>query len=406
MDSEKRMLDGNAAATEALRLARVGVISAYPITPQSPIAEDLSELVAAGKLAARYIRVESEHTAMSCAIGAQLTGVRSATATSSVGLALMHEVLGVASGCRLPLVMPVINRALVSPWSLWCDHQDSMAERDSGWLQFYAENVQEVLDFLLLAYRIAEHEDVLLPAMVCFDGFFLSHSTQPVEVPSQKAVDAFLPAYKAKNLYLDPNDPMFINNLTSPDEFSEMRFQQLLAFKHSLEVMPGILEEFFKRFGRRYGMVEAYQCEAADAVLVTLGSMSGTAKHVARQMRREGEKVGVLRIVSFRPFPVQEIRKVLKGKEVIGVVDRSGGLGAQGGPLWLEVKSAVSAEGAKIHNYVAGLGGRDITEKTMQEIFSELLTAGSGSDAGPKKSWLDTREDALCIRKCKNNVRN
>ena len=193
--SHYKMLDGNAAAVEAMKMARVKVISAYPITPQSSISEKLSDLVDAGELDAKYIRVESEHTAMSCAVGAQLTGVRAATATSSVGLALMHEILNVASGCRVPIVMPVVNRSLASPWSLWCDHQDSMAERDSGWLQFYCENVQDVFDTLLCAYRIAEDRRVQTPAMVCLDGFFLSHSMQKVLLPEQDEVDGFLGEY-------------------------------------------------------------------------------------------------------------------------------------------------------------------------------------------------------------------
>jgi len=404
----KKMLDGNGAATEALQLARVGVISAYPITPQSPIAEKLSELVASGELKARYIRVESEHTAMSAAIGAQLTGVRAATATSSVGLALMHEVLGVAAGCRVPIVMPIVNRALVSPWSLWCDHQDAMAERDSGWLQFYAESVQEVLDFILIAYKIAEHDDVLLPGMVCMDGFFLSHSTQPVLVPDKAAVDDFLPPYRCKNLYLDPKDPMFINNLISPDEFSEMRYQQKVAFDNAEKVIPAVQEEFYKRFGREYRVLDAHRCDDADVVLVTIGSMAGTAKHTANRMREEGKRVGVVRIVSFRPFPYRELGAVLKGKKAVGVLDRSAGLGAQGAPVWLETVSAVPGDKSNIYSYVAGLGGRDITEKTVQDIFGQLLRVGEDPSLAPGTvtPWIDTRENAMDIRRIRTNDTN
>lgn len=401
----KKMLDGNGAATEALQLARVGVISAYPITPQSPIAEKLSELVASGELKARYIRVESEHTAMSAAIGAQLTGVRAATATSSVGLALMHEVLGVAAGCRVPIVMPIVNRALVAPWSLWCDHQDAMAERDSGWLQFYAESVQEVLDFVLIAYKIAEHDDVLLPAMVCMDGFFLSHSTQPVQVPVPSAVDDFLPPYKCKNLYLDPKDPMFINNLISPDEFSEMRYQQKVAFDNAEKVIPVVQDEFYNAFGREYRVLETHRCDDADVVLVTIGSMAGTAKHTANRMREEGKRVGVVRIVSFRPFPHREMDKALKGKRAVGVLDRSSGLGAQGAPVWLETVSAVSDGKSNIYSYVAGLGGRDITEKTVKTVFEQLLKVGNDPSLAPETvtPWIDTREQAMDIRRIRTN---
>jgi pyruvate ferredoxin oxidoreductase alpha subunit len=391
------MLDGNGAATEAIRLARVGVISAYPITPQSPIAERLSQYVADGRLKAKYLRVESEHTALSCAIGSMLTGVRAATATSSVGLALMHEILGVASGLRIPVVMPLINRALVAPWSLWCDHQDSMAERDSGWIQLYAENAQEVLDLCLIAYKAAEHEQVLLPAMVCFDGFFLSHSIQPVEVPGQEAVDGFLPPYECKNLYLDPDDPMFVNDLTSPDEFSEMRYQQMIAFKNALEIIPAIQEDFFKTFGRKYRLIEAYKCKDAEAVLVAVGSMAGTAKYVVNRLREEGQKVGVVKITCFRPFPLEILRSILKGKKMIGVIDRSAGLGAEGGPVWLEIKSAADKE-AKIFDYVAGLGGRDIPETTIKKICTELLQSVNSDLSAPVKPWIDTAENAMEVR--------
>ena len=391
------MLDGNGAATEAIRLARVGVISAYPITPQSPIAERLSQYVADGRLKAKYLRVESEHTALSCAIGSMLTGVRAATATSSVGLALMHEILGVASGLRIPVVMPLINRALVAPWSLWCDHQDSMAERDSGWIQLYAENAQEVLDLCLIAYKAAEHEQVLLPAMVCFDGFFLSHSIQPVEVPGEDAVDGFLPPYECKNLYLDPDDPMFVNDLTSPDEFSEMRYQQVIAFKNALEIIPAVQEDFFKTFGRKYRLIEAYKCEDTEVVLVTIGSMAGTAKHVVNRLREEGQKLGVVKITCFRPFPLEILRSILKGKKMIGVIDRSAGLGAEGGPVWLEIKSAADKE-AKIFDYVAGLGGRDIPETTIKKICAELLQSVNSDRAVPVKPWIDTAENAMEVR--------
>ncbi len=396
--SRTMMLDGNGAAAQAIKLAGVGVISAYPITPQSPIAERLSEMAVDGEVAAKYIRVESEHTAMSAAVGAQLTGVRAATATSSVGLALMHEVLGIASGLRVPIVMPVVNRSLVAPWSLWCDHQDTMAERDSGWLQLYAENVQEVFDLIIMSYRIGDDEDVLLPVMVCFDGFFLSHSIQRVEVPDQEMIDAFLPPYVNKNLYLDPADPMFINDLTPSTEFSEMRYQQAVAFEKSLEIIPRIQEEFYQHFGRRYKMVEAHHCDDADVLLVTIGSMAGTAKHVANEMRKQGKKVGVLKILSFRPFPVEIVRQYLYGKKVIGVIDRSGGLGAQGGPLWLEIKAALDSNAVPVFNYVAGLGGRDIPERTIETIFDEMLEALTNGAQKPLKTWIDTSDNALQMR--------
>lgn len=392
-----KMLDGNAAAVEAIRLAKVGVVSAYPITPQSSIAEDLSKLVDNGELKAKYIRVESEHTAMSAAIGAQMTGVRAATATASVGLALMHEVLGVASGCRVPIVMPVVNRALVSPWSLWCDHQDSMAERDSGWLQFYTENVQDVLDLMILAYKVAEHEEILTPTMVCLDGFFLSHSMQKVECPEQEIVDKFLGEYVPKNAYLDTEDPMFINDLVSSDEFTEMRYQQKAAFENALKIIPEIQEEFYNTFGRKLSLVEEYKTEDADVVLVTLGSMSGTAKHVVNKLREQGQKVGVLRIVCFRPFPFELVKKALSGKKVVGVLDRSAGLGAEGGPVWLEVNAALKSEQTDVRSYIGGLGGRDISEGTIEKIFEELMNISQNKELN-STNWIDLKENPMDIR--------
>lgn len=386
------MLDGNGAASEGLRLAKVKVISAYPITPQSPISEKLADFVAQGKLDAKYIRVESEHSAMSCAIGAQLTGVRAGTATSSVGLALMHEVLGVAAGCRVPIVMPVVNRSLVSPWSLWCDHQDSMAERDGGWMQLYAENAQEVLDFILIAYRTAEDARVLLPAMVCLDGFFLSHMSDAVYVPDQEAVDAYLPAYSNKNLYLDPNTPMFINDLTPSAEFTEMRYQQAAAFEQAHRVLPEAFAQFKQVFGREYSMIEAYRCEDAEAAIITLGSMSGTAKHTVDLLRRQGKKVGMVKIIAFRPFPAEWLQKALAHVAQIGVIDRCASLGSQAGPVATEVRAALS--GKPVKGFIAGLGGRDVPVATFEKAFTRLLSQDSKGDL----EWLDVKDNALTLR--------
>ncbi|MCL5951269.1 MAG: pyruvate ferredoxin oxidoreductase [Chloroflexi bacterium] len=392
----RMMLDGNGAASEALRLARVQVISAYPITPQSPIAEQLANYVAEGRLHAKYIRVESEHSALSCAIGAQLTGVRAATATSSVGLALMHEVLGVAAGCRVPIIMPVVNRALVSPWSLWCDHQDSMAERDSGWLQFFAEDAQAVLDLTLAAYRIGEDERVQLPAMICLDGFFLSHRTDAVSVPEESDVDDFLPRYQPHNLVLDPDHPIFINDLTPSSDFMEMRYQQQQAFEAARSVVSEVFEDFGRRFGRSYSAVEAYACEDAEAVLITLGSMSGTAKCAVDELRAKGARVGVLKIISFRPFPAAEIRKCLKKVPRVGVIDRSANLGAETGPVCAEVLAACKESGTtQIHGFVAGLGGRDVPVESIANAFYALL---SQEELESGARWLDVRENALFIR--------
>lgn len=392
-----KMLDGNSACVEAIKMAKVKVVSAYPITPQSPIAEKLSEICIDGSLNAKYIRVESEHTAISAAIGAQLTGVRCATATASVGLALMHEVLNVASGCRVPIVMPVVNRSLASPWSLWCDHQDSMAERDSGWIQLYCENVQDVFDSMIMAYRIAEDERVLLPIMVCLDGFFLSHSMQKVALPEQNEIDNFIGEYQPKNMILDTKNPLIIDNLIGSDEITEMKYQTAMAFKNSICVMEEVFSEFKDKFGRSKALVEGYNLEGAEAVIVCLGSAAGTAKYTSDKLRAEGKKVGVIKIVSFRPFPYELLRKLIGNINKVAVIDRTTGFGGQGTPLWLEVKSALGQE-KLVKNYISGLAGRDINIDTITNVFNDVLL-GQQAD---EPIWIDCRtEEYMNLREVK-----
>lgn len=398
---EYKMLDGNGAAVQAISMAGVKVVSAYPITPQSPIAEKLSDLIAAGKMEARYIRVESEHSALSCALGAQLTGVRAATATASVGLALMHEICNAVSGMRIPLVMPVVNRALASPWSLWCDHQDSMAERDSGWLQFYCENVQEIYDLLLLAYRIAEHHQVLLPVMVCFDGFFLSHSMQKVEIPDQKSVSAFIGAYEKKNFWLDSADPIFINDLISMEEFTEMKYQMMKGFEAAKEVFKEAADDFSKQFGRRYEMAEGYRSEDAEILLIGMGSLMGTTKYFVDQMRQQGEKVGAIKITSFRPFPAEDIRRLAANAKRIAVFDRSAGLGTAGGPLYQEIAAAFAGIDVIIRDYIGGLGGRDVNLNTIGKMYSDVRNV---SDHCSQPVWIDVKDQPMDIREVMRHV--
>jgi len=398
-----KMLDGNEACVEAMKLAKVQVISAYPITPQSSISEKLSELVASGELKAEYVRVESEHSAMSVATTAALTGVRAATATASNGLALMHEVLSMTSGNRVPIVMPVVNRGVAAPWTLWCEHGDAMSQRDMGWLQFYCQNVQEVLDIMMLAYRVAEDERVLTPAMVCLDGFFLSHSMQKADVPEQELVDEFIGPYIRKNTYLDSKDPMFVCDLTGPDEFTEMRYQQKYAIDNSINVIEEIEKEFEEKFGRKLDIVEGYKTDDADVVLVALGSMCGTAKYVVNEMRKEGKKVGLAKITVFRPFPTERLKEVLSGKKVIGVFDRSAGLGGQGGPVWSETCALMRNEDCDIRHYVGGLGGRDVTVVNIEKMFNELLEIKKG-ERKTHTEWIDLKENPMDIRQVIKNV--
>lgn len=392
-----KMFDGNGAAVEAIRLAKPGVIAAYPITPQSSIAEHLADEVAAGRIDAEYVRVESEHSAMSVAVGAQLTGVRVATATASVGLALMHEVCGVAAGCRLPIVMPVVNRSLVAPWSLWCDHSDTMAERDTGWLQYHCANVQEIMDLMLCAYRIAEHADVMTPAMVCFDGFYLSHSMQRVDTPSDEEAWSFVEPYVRKNMYLDPNDVMFVNDLCPTVEHTEMKYQQMMGFVNAARVTDEVFAEYEQQFGRKLQKIEKYMLDDAEVAVVTIGSMSGTGKYVVNQLREKGVRAGLLRICMFRPFPAEEVAEALKNVKVLGVVDRSCGLGAAQGPVCSEVKAACYGSGAKIFGFIGGIAGRDISDGSFRKIFGELLDVSEGK-ADSCSTWFDVKDNAMDLR--------
>lgn len=393
-----KMLDGNGAAVEAMMMARVKVIAAYPITPQSSISEKLSDLVLDGSLDAQYIRVESEHTAMSAAISAQMAGVRAATATSSNGLALMHEVLGMAAGTRQPIVMPVVNRAVSAPWSLWCEHGDTMSARDLGWMQFFSQNVQEVFDLTMVAYKAAEDARLLCPVMVCLDGFFLSHSMQKIEVPEAKEIDDYLGPYVPKNLRLDVQNPMFLCDLTGSDEYTEMKFQQKTALDGAGVVIDEAMADYEKRFGRKLERVKAYRCEDAEVVLVALGSMNGTAKLVVNRLREKGQKVGLVKLTVFRPFPADLLKKVVGGAKIVGVFDRSSGLGAPGGPLWGEMRSALYGSDKKVLSFIGGLGGRDVSTMTIEKIYEQLLAVAKGRDEA-HTPWIDVSDQALELRK-------
>ena len=353
------------------RLAHIGVVSAYPITPQSPIAEVLSEYTGDGRLDAKYIRVESEHTAMSVAIGAQLTGVRTGTATSSVGLALMFEMLGVAA-------------------------------RDTSWMQLYAEDCQDVLDLCLIAYRAAENGDVLVPTMVCMDGFFLSHMSQAVYVPSQQDVDDFLPPYQAKNLKLDIADPMFVNNLIPSTEFMEMRYQQHTGFSNALPVLNTAMKEFETQFGRSHSPIAPYCCDDAEAILITLGSMSGSVKEMVDQYRAQGGNVGNLKIVSFRPFPEEDLVAAIPRSARVGGLDRSMSMGAPAGPVCNDVRSAISNQGlnVRVQGFVVGLGGRDVRPVAITSAFDRLLAGQYDKDL----QWLDISNNAMTLRQYRATI--
>ena len=362
----ERVISGNEAAAYGAMLSRVQVIPAYPISPQTTIVEALAEFCAGGKLKADFVKVESEHSAMACCIGAASAGARTFTATSAQGLALMHEVLHWAAGSRLPIVMANVNRAMSAPWTMWCDQGDSLSQRDTGWLQFYCEDNQEVLDSIIMAYRISEQ--VLLPSMVCLDGFILSHTYEQVEIPDPKDVDRYLPGYAPK-FKLDVEDPHSFNGAFLPDIYMEQRMKMQGDMEEAKRVAKEADQDFGKSFGRSYGIMEEYQAEDADLLLVTTGTVTGTARVVVDEYRKKGEKVGLLKMKMFRPFPAEDVRRVLQRVRKVAVVDRNISFGSTG-IFAQEIRSALHhhGEGTSVFGFIAGLGGRDVTPAVLKEV--------------------------------------
>jgi len=369
----KQVLEGSHAVSEAVRLARVQVVSAYPITPQTHIVEAISEHCSNGRLAAKFMCVESEHSAMASVIGAASGGVRTFTATSGQGLAYMHELLHWASGARLPIVMAEVNRALAPGWNIWVDQTDSLSQRDTGWIQLYCEDGQEVFDTTLLAYRLAE--EINLPVMVILDAFFLSHTYEPVDIPDHEQVDRFLPPMKAK-IRLDTADPHALGQMVPPGAYMEMRYDIQQAMERVASLYRQTEEAFEELFGRAYGDVEAVQCDDADIVLVVSGTAASTCRQTLSDLRSQGEKVGMLKIKMFRPFPDKPIRRALNNAAKIAVVDRNCSFGS-GGIFAQEIRSALCNLETRppVFSYIAGLGGRDITGDTLEEIYYRTQAA-------------------------------
>jgi pyruvate ferredoxin oxidoreductase alpha subunit len=370
----KEFLEGSLAVAEAVKLCRPGVISAYPITPQTHIVEELAQIVADGHLKAEFVNVESEHSAASVVLGAVAAGVRSFTATSSQGLFYMCEVLFNISGLRLPVIMTCANRAISAPINIWNDQQDSISMRDSGWIQMYAENIQEAVDLHIMAYKLGEDPSIMLPVMVCMDGFILTHGIETVDMPVQEAVDAFLPPYKPA-YKLDPAKPMTLGPLVDADYYLETRYALQKTFNNVLDKIPEITKQFAAKFGRTYGgLVEEYRTKDAEKVIVALGSVCGTVKDVVDEMRSKGKKVGMLKIMTYRPFPTRIIYEALKDIPRVAVIDRAVSPGSYA-PVSSEIRSVFCGKKKApkiISNFVVGLGGRDITKDSIREIFRLL----------------------------------
>jgi len=373
-------MNGDEAVAFAAKQSQVDVVAAYPITPQTIMVERFSDYVANGEVDTQFVCVESEHSALSACVGSSLAGSRVFTATSSQGLALMHEVLYLASGMRTPIVMAVANRALSAPINIHNDHSDMMGSRDCGWIQIYAENAQEAYDWTLQAFRIAEDHKVSLPVTVNLDGFTISHAMEGVAVLEEEEVGDFQgkrnPMYK-----LDLTNPMTFGALTLPDYYSEFKRQQVEAMKNAPPVIASVANEFQKISGRQYSNVSAFNMEDADAAVICMGSVAGTARTVATKLRKQGKRVGVVKLWQYRPFPTREVANVLSKVKSVGVIDRAISFGAPYGPLCSDIASTEVLTGiqAKIFNVICGLGGRDVKPSDIEGIFETALKQAKGA---------------------------
>jgi pyruvate ferredoxin oxidoreductase alpha subunit len=368
----KTVVEASHAIAIGAKLCKPDVIPMYPITPQTHVVEDLAEFINNGEMRCAMVDVESEHSAASAMLGVVAAGSRCFTATSSQGLALMFEILPIISGMRLPGVMAVANRALSAPISIWNDHSDAVSARDQGWIQLWVESSQEALDAVIQGFKISEDKSVQMPLMVCFDGFTLSHVFEPVDVPSQQKVNAFLPEFKASHV-LNPKKPLTMGPIGFPNSFMKFKEQQQEAMANSIDVIKKANKEFATAFGRKYGsgLVDLYKMNDAEYAVMGMGTLCGTARVAVDKLRKQGKKVGLIRLRSLRPFPEKELQLAIKNLKALGIIDRHISLG-QEGPLFTDVRSAVYCNDISINSYIAGLGGKDITVKHFEKVFSDL----------------------------------
>lgn len=392
--SKRQVLSGNHAAAIGALLAKPEIVAAYPITPQTPLVQYFSQYVADGVMDTTIVEPESEHSAMSVLTGASLAGARTFTATSSQGLALMYEPYFRASTMRLPIVMNIVNREMISPQSVWGGPQDSLTIRDAGWLQIYVEDNQEILDMTIQAFKIAEHKDVLLPINICYDGFYLSHMTEGVEVPEQKEVNDFLPPYNPTHVKLDPETPMAVDPLTPGDYLQYYRELHMQAMDNAKRVIKEVNDEFAAKFGRNhFGLVEPYRMEDAEYVLITLGSLTGSARVAVDLAREQGVKAGLVKIRTLRPFPKEEVVELLKGRKVIGVIDRNVSFGWHTGIIYQEIRSAIcDIETVPTVPFIGGLGGEDLTTELMSEAIEKIIEVGKSGQIENEAYWLINRK--------------
>lgn len=386
-------MTGDEAVAYAVKQSKVDIVAAYPITPQTIMVERFSKYVADGEVQTEYVCVESEHSAMSACVGASLTGARVFTASSSQGLALMHEMLYIASGLRCPIVMGVANRALSAPINIHGDHSDMMGSRDSGWIQIYAENGQEAYDWTIMAFKIAEDNSVQLPVSVNLDGFIITHCVEGVDVLQDAVVNQFLQTRKPL-FVLDPEKPITFGALCFTDYYFEFKRQQVEAMRNVGEVLDRVCKDYKGITGRNYNVLDAFGMEDAEAAIICLGSTAGTAREVARKLRAQGKKVGVVKLWLYRPFPTEEINAALRHVKALAVFDRAISFGAPYGALCSDVVSALHTleESPRIFNVVYGLGGRDIQPSAIEFVFNEALETARTGVVKEQTMFLGVRE--------------
>ncbi|MHB1393743.1 MAG: pyruvate ferredoxin oxidoreductase [Clostridia bacterium] len=392
--SIRERLSGNEAIAVAMRQINPDVVAAFPITPSTEIPQYFSQFVSNGQVQTEFVPVESEHSAMSACVGAQAAGGRAMTATSANGLALMWEVLYIAAAMKLPVTMACVNRALSGPLNIHNDHSDSMGARDSGWIQLYSETNQEAYDNMIQAIRIGEHPDVMLPVMVCQDGFITSHAVENIELLEDEKVKTFVGEYKPEHYLLNPKEQMAVGPLDLPVHCFEHKREQAQGMINAKKVILEVAQEFEKLSGRKYGYFEEYKLNDAEVAIVIINSTAGTAKTVIDSLRENGIKAGLLKLRMFRPFPEEEIAEVLKHVKVLGIMDKAESFSAVGGPLKAEIKAALygRADGTKVVNYIYGLGGRDVKADDIEKVFNDLLEIMKTGDVGETYRYLGVRE--------------
>ena len=391
---KRERLSGNEAVAIALRQINPDVFPAFPITPSTEIPQYFASFVANGQVDTEFITVESEHSSMSATIGASAAGARALTATSSCGLAYMWEELYIAASNRLPLALALVNRALSGPININCDHSDSMGARDAGWIQIYAENNQEAYDNMVQAFRISEHKDVRLPIMICQDGFITSHAVENIELLEDDVVKNFVGEYEPENYLLNPKEKMAVGPYAITDYYMEAKRNQAEGMKNTVAVVKEIAKEFAGISGREYGLFEEYCMEDAEVAVVMIGSAAGTTKDAIDALRAKGEKVGLIKIRLYRPFPAEEIEEALKNVKAVAIMDRAEGYTNHGGPLGADVMSAMFRARSQAHavNYIYGLGGRDVRVEDMEKVFTDLKQIVADDDAGETYRYLGIRE--------------